>query len=126
MERLKAAHEGEGTALVLDALDHVPALGYGALTRLVAAQPLVNFVVTNVPGPAEPMYFLGGHIEEIVPVVPLGPHLGLGVAVLSYVDRLTVSLFADPDACHDVDVLAAAVDDHVERVVDALEVRAGR
>lgn len=125
MQRLKAAHEGEGAALVLDALDHLPALGYGALTRLVAAQPLVNFVVTNVPGPREPLYFLGAEIEEMVPVVPLGPGLGLGVAVLSYVDDLTVSLFADPDACHDLDVLAAAIADEVDQLDRAIE-RANR
>jgi WS/DGAT/MGAT family acyltransferase len=120
MERMKAAHEGEGTALVLDALDHVPAVGYGALTRLVASQPLINFVVTNVPGPSERLFFLGGRIDDIVPVVPLGPGLGLGVAVLSYVDRLTISLFADPDVCHDLDVLAASITDEVDALVDAL------
>ncbi|MDJ0769339.1 MAG: wax ester/triacylglycerol synthase family O-acyltransferase [Ilumatobacter sp.] len=114
MRRLKRTHEGEGTALLLDALDHVPAPGFGALTRLVAVQPLVNFVVTNVFGLADPLYFLGSRIEDMVPVVPLGPRLGLGVAVLSYVDGLTISLFADPDACHDLDVLAEAITDEFE------------
>ena len=41
----------------------VPAVGYGALTRLVASQPLINFVVTNVPGPSERLFFLGGRID---------------------------------------------------------------
>ncbi len=120
MHRLKEAHEGQGSAFVLDALDHLPALGYGAATRLIAAQPLINFVVTNVPGPSDPLYFLGSRIDEMVPVVPLGPGLGLGIAVLSYVDRLTVSLFADPDVCHDIDALAAAIADEFTQLQTAL------
>lgn len=120
MERVKSAHEGEDTARVLDALDHLPALGYGVLARLVAAQPLVNFVVTNVPGPRDPLYFLGGRIEQIVPVVPLGPNLGLGIAVLSYVDDLKISLFADPEACHDLAVLAGAIVDEVDELLASL------
>lgn len=121
MARVKSAHEGEETARVLDALDHLPALGDGALARLVASQPLVNFVVTNLPGPRAPLYFLGGRIEQIVPVVPLGPNLGLGIAVLSYVDELRISLFADPDACRDLDVLAAAIGDRVAELLATLD-----
>ena len=109
MERLKSAHDGEGAALLLSALDHVPAPITSAVTHLVAVQPFVNVVVTNVPGSPVPLHFLGGRIEEIVPVVPLGPQLGLGIAVLSYAGQLTVSLFADPEIVADIDVLAAAV-----------------
>jgi WS/DGAT/MGAT family acyltransferase len=109
MRRLKAAHEGEGAATVLDAFDHVPAIGDRAVTRLVAAQPFVNFVVTNVPGSPVPLHLLGARVEAIVPVVPLGPGLGLGIAILTYADRLTISISADPELCPDVDALAAAI-----------------
>jgi hypothetical protein len=73
-----------------------------------------------VPGPRAPLYFLGGRIEQIVPVVPLGPNLGLGVAVLSYVDDLTISLFADPDACHDLAMLAVAIVDEIDDLLASL------
>lgn len=116
MARLKAAHEGDGAARLLDAVDRLPAPWHARLIRLVASQNVVNTVVTNVPGPPVPLYLLGARIEHIVPVVPLGAQLGLGIAVLSYCDRLTVSLFADPDATSDLDVLAAAVADEFESV----------
>jgi diacylglycerol O-acyltransferase len=113
MRRLKAAHEGEGAATVLDAFDHVPALGDRVVTRLVAAQPFVNFVVTNVPGSPVSLYLLGARVEAIVPVVPLGPNMGIGIAVLTYADRLTISIAADPELCPDIDVLAAAIADEL-------------
>jgi diacylglycerol O-acyltransferase / wax synthase len=109
MRRAKAAHEGEGAALALGMLDHVPAVVDRLLVRAVEAQPFVNLVVTNVPGSPVPLHLLGSRIETIVPVVPLGPGLGLGVAVLSYAGSLTVSLSADPAICPDLDALAAAV-----------------
>jgi diacylglycerol O-acyltransferase / wax synthase len=109
MLRLKLAHEGEGSARLLEALDHLPAPWYPPLIRLVAGQSVVNAIVTNVPGPPVPLYFLGGRIERIVPVVPLGAQLSLGLAVLSYCDELVISLFADPEAFDDLDELAAGV-----------------
>jgi WS/DGAT/MGAT family acyltransferase len=109
MLRLKLAHEGEGSARLIEALDHLPAPWYPPLIRLVAGQSVVNAVVTNVPGPPVPLYFLGGRIERIVPVVPLGAQLSLGLAVLSYCDELVISLFADPEAFDDLDELAAGV-----------------
>lgn len=120
MARLKAAHEGEGSALLLEALDHLPAPWYPPLLRLVAGQSVVNAVVTNVPGPQVPLYFLGGRIERIVPVVPLGAQLSFGIAVLSYGEDLTISLFADPDVVDDIDGLAEAFADEFGTIRTAL------
>jgi WS/DGAT/MGAT family acyltransferase len=117
--RVKATHEGDGSARLLEALDHLPAPWYPPLLRLVAGQSVVNVIVTNVPGPPVPLHFLGGRIERIVPVLPLGAQLSLGIAVLSYGDDLTISLFADPDAVDDIDVLAAGFADEFESVRSA-------
>ena len=113
MHRLKTSHDGEGVALVLDALDHVPAPGLRA-ARLLSIQRMANLVVTNVTGPRQPMYFLGSEVKTIVPVVPLGPNMGIGVAVTSYRDDLTIGIFADPDLCPDISAFAAALDAQFE------------
>ena len=55
------------TAALLGALDHAPVLDR-ALTRLVAVQPFVNFVVTNVPGSPVALHLLESRIETIVPM----------------------------------------------------------
>ena len=113
MHRLKTSHDGEGVALARDALDHVPAPGLRA-ARLLSIQRMANLVVTNVPGPRQPMYFLGSEVKTIVPVVPLGPNMGIGVAVTSYRDDLTIGIFADPDLCPDISAFAAALDAQFE------------
>jgi hypothetical protein len=75
----------------------------------VPHQPLVNVVVTNVPGPAAPLFMLGAPMLEAIPLVPLGGNLSVGIAALSYCGQLSVGILADPHACPDVAVLAAGM-----------------
>jgi len=120
--RAKGRHEGEGVAALLDAVDHVPPVVPGvvgaALRSFVAHQPFVNLVITNVPGPRSPLWFMGARAESMVPIVPLGPNTALGVALLSYVDRLTIGLHADPTRCPDLDNLASAIENEMARLLD--------
>ena len=81
-----------------------------ASRQIVHHQPLVNLVVTNVRGSDQPLSLLGARITEIVPIVPLGGNLSLGVAALSYAGKLVVGLHVDADACNDVDVLAHGIE----------------
>ncbi len=121
--RAKQHHEGEGIAALIEAVDHlqptVPGVVGAALRSFAAHQPFVNLVITNVPGPRTPLWFMGAEAESMIPIVPLGPNTALGVALLSYVDRLTIGLHADPDRCPDLDLLAANVDDSMRRLLAA-------
>jgi hypothetical protein len=69
---------------------------------LVQHQPFFNLIVTNVPGPPVPLYALGAKLLEIFPIVPLAGNQSLGVAAMSYEGQLNLGVFADPDACPDV------------------------
>src|SRR3954447_237874 len=55
----------------------------------------VNLFVTDVPGPANPLWLAGARMVEAVPVAPLVQHVGLGVAALSYAGELSVSVHSD-------------------------------
>ncbi len=84
-------------------------------SRLQARQRLFNLVVTNVPGPQQPLYLLGRRMQAIYPLVPLAANTALGIAVLSYDGRLNFGLNADYDALADLEALAsdlsAAIDE---------------
>jgi diacylglycerol O-acyltransferase / wax synthase len=67
-------------------------------------------VVTNVPGPDVPLFALGARMLEVIPLVPLGGNLSVGVAALSYNGLFTIGVFVDPDACPDADVLTGGID----------------
>ncbi|MGO9910636.1 MAG: WS/DGAT domain-containing protein, partial [Acidimicrobiales bacterium] len=104
--RCKRHHQALVGELLLDLLEPWPQPALAATTRLVHRQPFVNLVVTNVPGPGLPLYAMGSLLLEAIPIVPLAGNLSVGIAALSYEGQLTIGIFADPDACPDVSILA--------------------
>jgi WS/DGAT/MGAT family acyltransferase len=54
-----------------------------------------NLIVTNVPGPQQPLYLLGAPLREAYPIGPLFPNQALIVALFSYSGRLFWGLNAD-------------------------------
>jgi diacylglycerol O-acyltransferase len=76
--------------------------------RLPEKHPVVhNLVISNVPGPPVPLYFMGG--AEILGLYPLGPVFhgaGLNVTVMSNNGRMHVGVIACRESMPDVDDLA--------------------
>jgi WS/DGAT/MGAT family acyltransferase len=80
----------------------------GVLWARHAASRHINLYVTNVPGPAEPLYLGGARLLEGAGVAPLVAGVRLSVTALSYDGRFAVALLAD-DALDGLPVLAAGV-----------------
>jgi WS/DGAT/MGAT family acyltransferase len=109
-ERSRKEHgQAQATHLLLSSLNTLPPVAVSAGSRLMHRQPFANLVVTNVPGPAVPLYMLGARMLEVIPLVPLGGNLSVGVAALSYNGALTIGVFVDPHACPDADVLTGGI-----------------
>jgi hypothetical protein len=79
--------------------------------RAVHRQPFVNLIVTNVPGPQQPLYMMGARLIEAFPIVPLTANLTIVVGILSYDGTLHFGLWADRDATSDLEVLAGGIED---------------
>jgi diacylglycerol O-acyltransferase len=65
-------------------------------------QPLLDLlsnkasaVMTNVPGPREPIYLAGARLSEMMFWVPQSGQIGMGVSILSYNNRVHFGLVAD-------------------------------
>ncbi len=82
--------------------------------------PPMNLVISNVPGPRQPLYLRGARMSHYIPVNTITDGVGLSITVQSYCDTLDFGLVADwelvPDlwdlcdrCIGEVDVLAAAV-----------------
>lgn len=72
---------------------------------------LFNLVVTNVPGPQQPLYAAGARMIATYPVIPLAKSQALAIGLTSYDGGVYYGLNADRDAMADVDVLASCVED---------------
>ena len=105
MDELKESAQVDGAKAMIEATGLAP---YGVLERLSGVaylQRFVNLVVTNVPGPQQALYLRGRPLEDIFPFVPLGGNLGLGVVIVSYLDRITFGFSGDADIVPDLDEL---------------------
>ncbi|GAA1924769.1 WS/DGAT/MGAT family O-acyltransferase [Nocardioides marmoribigeumensis] len=66
--------------------------------RLAERHPVVhNLVVSNVPGPPVPIYFMGGEVLGLYPLGPVFHGAGLNITVISSNGRLHVGIMACAD-----------------------------
>lgn len=81
----------------------------GARTGSAMTRRLFNLVVTNVPGPQQPLYAGGARMLATYPVMPLGRGQALAVGLTSYDGAVYFGLNADRNGMPDADVLAQAI-----------------
>ncbi len=74
--------------------------------RLPEKHPVVhNLVVSNVPGPPVPLYFMGARIDGLYPLGPVFHGAGLNITVMSNNGRMHVGIIACRESLPDVDDL---------------------
>jgi WS/DGAT/MGAT family acyltransferase len=79
-----------------------------------------NLVVTNVPGPQQPLYAGDARMLAAYPVVPLAKGQALTVGLTSYDGQVFYGLNADRDAMPDVDVLAQCLSDALAELLETV------
>jgi WS/DGAT/MGAT family acyltransferase len=94
-------------AYISGLFDWLAATGLSA--AIIDRQRMVNFFVTNVPGPSAPLYVLGAKIEDVAPILGLAGNVSLMFGALSYCGRLNVVVTANAAACPDLDTLGAGM-----------------
>lgn len=93
MVQIKDTPEGAAAYSILTAMGWSGRAVEALLVRFFAAKS--SAVITNVPGPREPLHFGGHRIDRIMFWVPQAGGIGLGVSLLSYRGSVTVGILAD-------------------------------
>ncbi|MFC4950733.1 WS/DGAT/MGAT family O-acyltransferase [Pseudonocardia sp. GCM10023141] len=109
---LKADHEAEaGAALIgIAGIEPFPLSAATVRTLSLVPQRAVVTVTTNVAGPREPLYAAGRQLREIIPYVPIGSTMRIGVAIFSYCGAITFGVTGDYDSASDIGVLARGIE----------------
>ena len=95
-----------------------------ASLRLAEKHPVVhNLVISNVPGPPLPLYFVGARIEALHPLGPVFHGAGLNITVMSNNGRMGVGIIACRESMPDVDDLARRFPAELQRLQEAVRNR---
>lgn len=78
--------------------------------------PAVNMVISNVPGPREPLYIAGAKLVDFFSVGPVLEGMPLNITAWSYRDRMNFAILASPRTCRDIRSLA----NHLQPSLDTL------
>ncbi len=103
MDRLKSSPDPLINFALLSVMGYLP--------PLLAKQASAFFgnkasgVLTNVPGPRQPLYFAGQKIENFMFWVPRSGKIGLGISIFSYDGKVTVGIASDEGLMPDPEVL---------------------
>jgi diacylglycerol O-acyltransferase / wax synthase len=118
-EGLKSSHQAVGATALINTAQWAPPTLHALAARLLARQRVANLVVSNVPGPQVPIYLAGARLVATYPVMPVGPTLGLSIAVTSLSGTMGFGFTGDWDSVPDVDVLATGLLDSMEELKKA-------
>lgn len=121
MRRAKRVHDMVPAASLVDLTQNASPILAAAAMRLASQVHLadrvaspVNVVISNVPGPRQPLYFAGARLEHYIPVSTITDAVGLNITVHSYLDTLDFGLIACrelvPDLWDMVDLHLAEID----------------
>ena len=87
-----------------------------AAARLASRGPWFNLVVSNVPGPPQPLYLAGARLVASYPSLPLGENSALSIGCTSLGGTMAFGLTGDWDAMSDIDRLALALEESLDEI----------
>ncbi len=124
-------NEALGATLLQDWAQFAAPATFGSAMRvysklkLAERHPVVhNLVVSNVPGPPMPLYFLGARIKQMYPLGPVFHGAGLNVTVMSLEGRVDVGLVSCKELAPHLWDLADAFPEALAELVKAARAQA--
>ena len=107
LRRAKDRHRALPANLLTDATRFIPPAVMALAARttvdvLGRTRPPLNLVISNVPGPREPLYCAGAELQAHYPVSAIVDGVGLNITVMSYRDHLDFGIVADREQVDEV------------------------
>ena len=123
----KADHNIVGAHLLRDWAEHAAPTSFALAARLYSGlhlsdrhRPIHNVVISNVPGPAFPLYYAGAKLEYTLPMGPVMEGAGLNITVLSYMDHVDIGFMACTELVPDVWDMAGFVAEAMEELLSLI------
>ncbi len=79
-----------------------------------------HLVVTNAPGPQDPVYFAGARMTAMYPVLPLVPGQALTIGITSYDGMLFFGFGAERESMPDLPMIPGLVHEALDELLESL------
>ncbi|WP_246142532.1 WS/DGAT/MGAT family O-acyltransferase [Nocardioides rubriscoriae] len=93
---------------------------YAGLRLAEKHPPAINLVISNVPGPPVPIYFLGGKVVGLYPLGPVFHGAGLNITVMSNNGTVHVGVIACRESMPDAEALVSHFPTELARLREAV------
>lgn len=115
MQRAKERFKRMTTQQILSysALVYGPA-GMNILSGLFPKHQAFNLVISNVPGPTEPLYWNGAKLDALYPVSIILDGQALNITMTSYLDKLEVGLTACRQSMPKMQSLLTLIEEEIQ------------
>ncbi len=118
MNGLKNGYQAAVSMALLGVLGYVPKAVQKQALGLLSDKG--SAVMTNVPGPANPLYLAGSKIAQNMFWVPQSGNVGIGVSILSYAGGVQFGLITDRKLCPDPENIIAGFATEFDKLLTAL------
>jgi WS/DGAT/MGAT family acyltransferase len=118
MNELKSSYQPPLTLGILAAVGVAPKIVQQQFLDILAAK--ASTVMTNVPGPKQPLYLAGSRLDQVMFWVPQSGDIGIGVSILSYNDNVQFGLITDHNFVPDPENIAPLFAAEFEKMLTAL------
>ncbi len=114
MDEIKDSPQGSVAYAILAMIGMTPVQVEKAMVDMFSAK--ASAVVTNVPGPREPVWFAGTPVRGVLVWAPTSGSVAMSVALFSYAGEVTVGFFVDAHLVPDPDRIARGFERELEHV----------
>jgi diacylglycerol O-acyltransferase / wax synthase len=118
MNGLKNGYQAAVSMALLGVLGYVPKAVQKQALGLLSDKGTA--VMTNVPGPANPLYLAGAKISQNMFWVPQSGNVGIGVSILSYAGGVQFGLITDRKLCPDPENIIAGFATEFDKLLTSL------
>jgi WS/DGAT/MGAT family acyltransferase len=118
MNELKGSYQPPLTLGLLAAVGIAPKMVQQQFLDILAAK--ASAVMTNVPGPKQPLYLAGARLDQVMVWVPQSGDIGVGVSILSYNDKVQFGMVTDSHFVADPETITPLFAAEFEKMLLAL------
>jgi WS/DGAT/MGAT family acyltransferase len=119
-KRAKQSHQPLGATFLMQVVGAwAPAPLHRRAARFAYRGRWFNLIITTLGGIATPVHIGGARVQVAYPLMPLASEVGITAAAMTWGDRLTIGLTADASAVPDLERVAAALLQSMERLHQA-------